>query len=156
MFVYISAKTAYALGIGDWSSDVCSSDLPGREQGDHLRLADRRGGEDAGACRAALHFAHRQPFLPRQGAERIEPEAASADACPVRAVGGAALGNAIREGQGETEAGFLAMLRSKGSLGRKRWNQLRPSSCHRPCLMGAPEDRKSVSVGERLSVRVDL
>src|SRR3546814_10213953 len=107
MFVYISAKTAYALGIGDWSSDVCSSDLPGREQGDHLRLADRRGGEDAGACRAALHFAHRQPFLPRQGAERIEPEAASADACPVRAVGGAALGNAIREGEGETEAGFM-------------------------------------------------
>src|SRR3546814_6333773 len=30
MFFFFKQKTAYELRISDWSSDVCSSDLPGR------------------------------------------------------------------------------------------------------------------------------
>src|SRR3546814_16338747 len=37
-FFFFKQKTAYDLRISDWSSDVCSSDLPGRAAGDD-RLA---------------------------------------------------------------------------------------------------------------------
>ena len=30
---FFKQKTAYEVGTGDWSSDVCSSDLPQREMG---------------------------------------------------------------------------------------------------------------------------
>ena len=34
---FFKQKTAYEIGTGDWSSDVCSSDLPMREyQGDEM------------------------------------------------------------------------------------------------------------------------
>src|SRR3546814_3678006 len=45
-FLFFTQKTAYEMRISDWSSDVCSSDLPSA----HLRparsapAADRRGG----------------------------------------------------------------------------------------------------------------
>ena len=29
VFFFFKQKTAYEIGTGDWSSDVCSSDLPG-------------------------------------------------------------------------------------------------------------------------------
>ena len=29
IFFFFKQKTAYEIGTGDWSSDVCSSDLPG-------------------------------------------------------------------------------------------------------------------------------
>src|SRR3546814_15646604 len=32
-FVFFKQKTAYEMRISDWSSDVCSSDLSGRDQG---------------------------------------------------------------------------------------------------------------------------
>ena len=32
-FFFFKQKTAYEIGTGDWSSDVCSSDLPQREIG---------------------------------------------------------------------------------------------------------------------------
>src|SRR3546814_5222715 len=31
MFFFFKQKTAYEMRISDWSSDVCSSDLPGRD-----------------------------------------------------------------------------------------------------------------------------
>ena len=31
VFFFFKQKTAYEIGTGDWSSDVCSSDLPQQE-----------------------------------------------------------------------------------------------------------------------------
>src|SRR3546814_10224320 len=39
-FFFFKQKTAYEMRISDWSSDVCSSDLVGRERRDRCRLAD--------------------------------------------------------------------------------------------------------------------
>src|SRR6187200_3663834 len=42
-FFVFKQKTAYEIVSGDWSSDVCSSDLAGRRRPRH-RQEDRRGG----------------------------------------------------------------------------------------------------------------
>src|SRR3546814_8736690 len=62
-FFFFKQKTAYEMRISDWSSDVCSSDLP-----DAGELADMRGQPD---LVAALHC--RDPLAERGIAcERIE------------------------------------------------------------------------------------
>src|SRR3546814_16151197 len=44
MFVFFEQQTAYGVRIGDWSSDVCSSDLPPAGGGALLgRRTDQRG-----------------------------------------------------------------------------------------------------------------
>src|SRR3546814_3287948 len=35
IYFFFKQKTAYAMRISDWSSDVCSSDLPASLEGDH-------------------------------------------------------------------------------------------------------------------------
>src|SRR3546814_2110865 len=40
LFFFFKQKTAYEMRISDWSSDVCSSDLPGRLEPAHLRIGD--------------------------------------------------------------------------------------------------------------------
>src|SRR3546814_6131290 len=45
VFVVFKQKTAYEMRISDWSSDVCSSDLPGQRQG----VDEAGGGDDGGA-----------------------------------------------------------------------------------------------------------
>src|SRR3546814_7843516 len=42
MFFFFKQKTAYEMRISDWSSDVCSSDLAGKQQGGAGRLGNRR------------------------------------------------------------------------------------------------------------------
>src|SRR3546814_9449613 len=49
-FFFFKQKTAYELRISDWSSDVCSSDLPG---GARLRRLPGLQGDDAGGIRGA-------------------------------------------------------------------------------------------------------
>src|SRR6187401_311746 len=44
-FFFFKQKTAYEITYGDWSSDVCSSDLP---RGSRRRR--RRAGGEAGGC----------------------------------------------------------------------------------------------------------
>src|SRR3546814_10494867 len=51
IFFFFKQKTAYEMRISDWSSDVCSSDLPG-EIGDIL--AHRQIGVDEGAGRSLI------------------------------------------------------------------------------------------------------
>src|SRR3546814_14859313 len=49
-FFFFKQKTAYEMRISDWSSDVCSSDLPGLDpDGEEM---DRTGPAAASACRA--------------------------------------------------------------------------------------------------------
>src|SRR3546814_1652481 len=43
-FCYVKQKTAYDMGISDWSSDVCSSDLPE----DEILAATRSRAEEVG------------------------------------------------------------------------------------------------------------
>src|SRR3546814_17740904 len=69
IFFFFKQKTAYEMRISDWSSDVCSSDLPR-----HLRHARRAGRTDLllrpGQRPAGDHHLH-----PRQhtlGADRSE------------------------------------------------------------------------------------
>src|SRR3546814_1323841 len=45
-FFFFKQKTAYELRISDWSSDVCSSDLPPADGGTEARV--RREGRSAG------------------------------------------------------------------------------------------------------------
>src|SRR3546814_5261012 len=51
MFFFFKQKTAYEMRISDWSSDVCSSDLPGRT----ARIPERAG-DSSGSYRD--HRAH--------------------------------------------------------------------------------------------------
>src|SRR3546814_7407963 len=57
-FFFFKQKTAYEMRISDWSSDVCSSDLPGAGEGDLVHRA--------------LHPVHRvvQARLGREGEQR--------------------------------------------------------------------------------------
>src|SRR3546814_5529520 len=60
-FFFFKQKTAYELRISDWSSDVCSSDLPAAagRQGAVRRPAFRRNGSlDAGRL-VLSHHRHR-------------------------------------------------------------------------------------------------
>src|SRR3546814_943621 len=63
MFFFFKQKTAYELRISDWSSDVCSSDLPGR-----IVPLTRRGGKTEGKSGAARRrIADREHHDRRQG-----------------------------------------------------------------------------------------
>src|SRR3546814_8281429 len=48
MFFFFKQKTAYEMRISDWSSDVCSSDLPDRRRRDRRRQGCRRGPQGPG------------------------------------------------------------------------------------------------------------
>src|SRR3546814_2353938 len=56
IFFFFKQKTAYEMRISDWSSDVCSSDLPLANELDHqLRQAeDPRAGSKAGGAGQSL------------------------------------------------------------------------------------------------------
>src|SRR3546814_3105175 len=69
-FFFFKQKTAYEMRISDWSSDVCSSDLP--DPGHHLRGGDRGHRGEAG--NAVLD----QPTALQQGGE---------GRCPVLQIG---------------------------------------------------------------------
>src|SRR3546814_8329015 len=48
-FLFFKQKTAYEMRISDWSSDVCSSDLPAARLAGHQQRPDRLGaGRTAG------------------------------------------------------------------------------------------------------------
>src|SRR3546814_1349112 len=49
MFFFFKQKTAYEMRISDWSSDVCSSDLPRARR----LTPHRRGAKARGVCRAS-------------------------------------------------------------------------------------------------------
>src|SRR3546814_5098283 len=58
IFFFFKQKTAYEMRISDWSSDVCSSDLPRQGEGDQClsprqpdRGLDRRADRDGAAAR---------------------------------------------------------------------------------------------------------
>src|SRR3546814_9045457 len=57
-FFFFKQKTAYEMRISDWSSDVCSSDLHGRQY--HCAALARSADARAAACLAA-----RRPALVR-------------------------------------------------------------------------------------------
>src|SRR3546814_2489419 len=45
LFFFFKQKTAYEMRISDWSSDVCSSDLPGSYQAGLRQLLGQRYGQ---------------------------------------------------------------------------------------------------------------
>src|SRR3546814_16898960 len=58
-FFFFKQKTAYEMRISDWSSDVCSSDLPsGGDGGPRLRARRGRGGVGDGGAQRAASTAH--------------------------------------------------------------------------------------------------
>src|SRR3546814_7528546 len=81
---FFKQKTAYEMRISDWSSDVCSSDLPRRRELE-LRLVEPGGGAGAGfgepalSAGLALEVAHRRHrlaefrlALAKRGAHRVD------------------------------------------------------------------------------------
>src|SRR3546814_1121604 len=49
VFFFFKQKTAYEMRISDWSSDVCSSDLSVRVEGDRPTAREDRGAVHGGA-----------------------------------------------------------------------------------------------------------
>src|SRR3546814_7346774 len=59
LFVFFfKQKTAYEMRISDWSSDVCSSDLQGRQQGRRSRTFRTGNGEPAVAAGGEVSLNH--------------------------------------------------------------------------------------------------
>src|SRR3546814_20825408 len=54
IFFFFKQKTAYEMRISDWSSDVCSSDLPGVPRFVVVGLPDKAVGESRERVRAAI------------------------------------------------------------------------------------------------------
>src|SRR3546814_4332782 len=75
-FFFFKQKTAYEMRISDWSSDVCSSDLP-RILG--AARAQRRIGDEENA------FGHRYGLAEFPARERLEIERQPAKRFPVAA-----------------------------------------------------------------------
>src|SRR3546814_1910206 len=50
VFFFFKQKTAYEMRISDWSSDVCSSDLPGEAAHDGIATAQAGGAACSGRC----------------------------------------------------------------------------------------------------------
>src|SRR3546814_16426425 len=65
MFFFFKQKTAYEMRISDWSSDVCSSDLPTQ------RIADHDGTD--GAWNVEKVMGHRQRGQAPGHGRRLEP-----------------------------------------------------------------------------------
>src|SRR3546814_7783640 len=82
VFFFFKQKTAYEMRISDWSSDVCSSDLPEirRCRADARgNRHDRRSKAGRGPCRTAAGWQVRAQWpcfnsgnVPRAGAKRIK------------------------------------------------------------------------------------
>src|SRR3546814_7931937 len=96
-FFFFKQKTAYEMRISDWSSDVCSSDLP-------AALADLPLGEilPAAAEVEGRDFYERVRRAPFRGLTETQP---------IRALG--ALTNAMRNGQFEPHA-WTSLLNARG------------------------------------------
>src|SRR3546814_2152826 len=58
IFFFFKQKTAYEMRISDWSSDVCSSDLPKREQDHGIAGRWKLAGQ------MVRHREHRRAFRP--------------------------------------------------------------------------------------------
>src|SRR3546814_15365369 len=69
MFVFFKQKTAYEMRISDWSSDVCSSDLPGTggRPSTVLRQLHRR-------LETAAHERHRRAQPDQRSQRHLEAE----------------------------------------------------------------------------------
>src|SRR3546814_6686006 len=83
-FFFFKQKTAYEMRISDWSSDVCSSDLPGRDGDAGLRLLvlERRAAGAAAADRPAWRGGG------GAGADAVHPRRAGVQRRPRSARGG--------------------------------------------------------------------
>src|SRR3546814_9755076 len=69
-FFFFKQKTAYEVRISDWSSDVCSSDLPGQIRQDTGDLFPRVSLSDPSRRHAALAGAGRWTRTVRRGRQR--------------------------------------------------------------------------------------
>src|SRR3546814_11198921 len=74
VFFFFKQKTAYEMRISDWSSDVCSSDLPDRNGADYAMVAMADG-----ALPLPLHCSPKEARGPvaealADAAERARPE----------------------------------------------------------------------------------
>src|SRR3546814_3463756 len=72
--VFFKQKTAYEMRISDWSSDVCSSDLLGCVESDHLserQFHQYRGHDGIGCDRRSRAFRSREQIGRASCRERV-------------------------------------------------------------------------------------
>src|SRR3546814_11157073 len=72
-FFFFKQKTAYEMRISDWSSDVCSSDLPGVKDADRAADRDRERGEQRERAHCLVVAAHQQRGEPEQDRRLMRP-----------------------------------------------------------------------------------
>src|SRR3546814_2898858 len=65
LFFFFKQKTAYEMRISDWSSDVCSSDLVRRREGEQLPVAIELGVPSGGQVAAKARLVERVGTLDR-------------------------------------------------------------------------------------------
>src|SRR3546814_19543688 len=115
MFFFFKQKTAYEMRISDWSSDVCSSDLP------------------------AAHIARDQPRVTRQRADDSAMFAMRAHRADDRL--GAQAGQSTicvwvtsatsRSAEGRVGKGWVRKGRSRGSPANKKKNSIKTNETKR-------------------------
>src|SRR3546814_8681712 len=77
IIVFLKQKTAYEMRISDWSSDVCSSDLPIGRRARENELHERPEAKRQGACRSGpgRHGAMVQESIDTWATDRWAPGA---------------------------------------------------------------------------------
>src|SRR3546814_7252779 len=114
---FVKQKTAYEMRISDWSSDVCSSDLPPAGALRHHPARLQRGADHQRRDRTAAGDPHRLRGAGGDDPEVRDPAAAVAGAQPalvwagaVAAVGGGDAGPARVAGRSEEHTSELQSL----------------------------------------------
>src|SRR3546814_3477260 len=79
MCFFFKQKTAYEMRISDWSSDVCSSDLAGWRNADHLVVGDcgHDGVASSQTCMRWIHLLACALLLARSEERRVGKESVS-------------------------------------------------------------------------------
>src|SRR3546814_15997978 len=72
-FFFFKQKTAYEMRISDWSSDVCSSDLPAMARGQH-HLGGAGDAVQEGVLARLVDVEVPERFLDRGHAQAVPPE----------------------------------------------------------------------------------
>src|SRR3546814_6607771 len=129
VFFFFKQKTAYEMRISDWSSDVCSSDLHGRDRDDRAGTAAATNpryvpaGTTRGTGTGAVHAALRERFAislrMRLAGSRAEATSRRPSAHPHARLRGETVGVDYRH-RGES-----GTIRAPGGVAAVRWCRYR-------------------------------
>src|SRR3546814_3264953 len=150
-FFFFKQKTAYEMRISDWSSDVCSSDLPVAHVGQGGRC--RRGDENVGAGPARAQGDRpdrsrtRRRRAPRpRGRDRVAGRCDRTGAGPA---GGAAARYAAGRARGKIPRDGARLAGIPPEPDRKSWRSIFTKTTSRERRRGLPCRAMAISLGRK-------